>query len=81
MSTPQQIGGYIYRQQISRVRSACNIARQHVARIFDERPGPALAAVYIARIGVALGEIADAIGELERIGRQSCDERLNRSAE
>lgn len=78
MSTPQSIGGYVFRQQIARMRSADNTARQYVARILDERPGPALAAVYIARIGVALGEIAEAIGELERIGRQAGAARSNR---
>lgn len=69
MSTPQRIGGYTYRQQIARGNVAERTARQYTEKLLDERPGPALAAMYVARIGLALGEIADVLAELERIGR------------
>lgn len=69
MSTPQRIGGYTYRQQIARGNAAEHAARQYTQKLLDEHPGPALAAMYVARIGLALGEIADVFGELERIGR------------
>ena len=81
MSTPQQIGGYTYRQHIAEARQASTLARRYIERILDEQPGPALAAVYLGRISLALGEIAEAIGELERIGRHVCAARLNRSEE
>jgi hypothetical protein len=71
MSTPQQIGGYTYRQQIASARQASATARRYVERILDEQPGPALAAVYLARIGLALGQITETFGELERIGRNA----------
>jgi hypothetical protein len=79
MSTPQQIGGYTYRQQCVRAHNADRTALLFVCRLFDERPSPALAATYLARIGLALGEIADAIGELERIGQSASAQRSNRS--
>ncbi len=68
MATPKRIGGYIWRQEIVRARQAQRQARTFLQRILDERPGPALAAMYLAQIGSALAEIADALTEIERIG-------------
>ena len=71
MSTPKKIGGYVYRENVARVRTASNTARRYVERLLDEKPGPALTAMYLARLGLTLGEISDAVGELERIGRSA----------
>jgi hypothetical protein len=74
MSTPQKIGGYVHHENVARVRAANTTARRYVERLLDETPGPALTAMYLARVGLALGEISDATGELERIGRQDPDQ-------
>lgn len=67
MTTPAKIGGYNYRQHIATARSADSTARRYITRLLDERPGPALAAMYLTRIGLALGDIAAAITGLEQI--------------
>lgn len=67
MVTPARPGGYNYRQQINRTRRANNHARGYVARLLEEHPGPALAAMYLAHVAVSLGEIADAVTQLEQI--------------
>ena len=81
MSTSQLIGGYTYRYQIARTRCADHTARQYIGRLLDEHPGPALAATYIARIGLALGEISEAVDELERIGREARNQRRRLSVD
>jgi lipopolysaccharide biosynthesis regulator YciM len=67
MPTRPLIAGYTWNRELARARSADNAARSYLRRILDERPGPALAAFYIAQIGIALGEIADALSTLEHI--------------
>ena len=69
MTTPQKIGGYAYRQHIARARSAASTARRHLQRLLDERPGPALAATYLARIGLAIGEIDESLTGLAQIAQ------------
>ena len=69
MSTAKRIGGYVYRQEVARVRAATATARGYVERILNEKPGPALTAFYLAHIGVALGEITEATADLDAIGR------------
>lgn len=69
MATHQKIGGYIYRQHIACCRAATAVARRHIQRLLDDHPGPALAAVCLARIGLALGEIDAAITGLEQIAQ------------
>lgn len=70
MSTAKLIGGYVYRQHVARVRSETARARGYIERLIDERPGPALTALYLAQVGLALGEIGDAVTSLDEIGRQ-----------
>jgi len=69
MTTPRQPGGYIYRQDINRARRATATARRYIERLLDERPAPALAATFLARIGLALGEIDESITSLEQIAQ------------
>ena len=69
MSTAKRIGGYVYRQEVARVRSATGKARDYVERILEEKPGPALTALYLAHVGIELGVITEAAGVLDEIGR------------
>ena len=73
MATPRKLHGYIYRQELARARAANTEARAYTARILDERPGPALAALYVAHIGIALGNISDALNQLATI-IDTCEE-------
>lgn len=71
MSTAKRIGGYVYRQEVARVRSATTTARGYVERILAEKPGPALTALYLAHVGISLGVITEAAAALDEIGRDS----------
>jgi hypothetical protein len=71
VSTAKRIGGYVYRQEVARVRAATSSARGYVERILSEKPGPALTALYLAHVGIELGVITEAAGVLDEIGRDS----------
>jgi hypothetical protein len=70
VSTAKRIGGYVYRQELARVRSATGTARDYVKRILEEKPGPALTALYLAHVGIELGVITEAAATLDEIGRR-----------
>ena len=71
MSTAKRIGGYVYRQEVARVRAATSSARGYLERILAEKPGPALTALYLAHVGLELGVISEATAVLDEIGRGS----------
>jgi len=73
MGTAPKPGGYNYRQQLNRARQANTRARDYVRRLLEERPGPQLAALYLAGLAVALGDNDNAILELEQIGKTLCE--------
>lgn len=59
------VGGYIWRSRCVVIRSSVTEARKLLGRLIDDRPGPTLAALYLAQIGVALLRITEALAELE----------------
>ncbi len=74
MATAPKPGGYNYRQQIARARSANTRAREYVRRILEEKPGPQLTALYLAGLAVALGDNDNAIVQLEHIGKELAEQ-------
>ena len=66
MTTKPVVGGYTWRQQVGIIRSSVQEARILLGHLLDERPGPALAALYLAQIGVALLRVLEAATVLER---------------
>ena len=70
MATPRvKAGGYIYRQRLTDAQRANSTARRYVKLLLDpdDRPGPTLAAYYLAQIASALSDIQEAHAELDRI--------------
>jgi predicted Zn-dependent protease len=53
---------------IVRGRNALNEARDSLRRLIDEQPGPQTSAMLIARAAVRLGQIDQALNELDEIG-------------
>jgi predicted Zn-dependent protease len=70
MTTRPIVGGYTWRQECSTIRASIQEARNLLGRLLDERPGPALAALYLAQIGVALLRVMEAAEALERVGER-----------
>jgi hypothetical protein len=70
MTTQPVAGGYVWRQEVATIRSSVREARGLLGRLLDERPGPALAALYLAQIGVALLRVLEAAEALERVGER-----------
>lgn len=68
MATPRKVGGYAWADEVARIQRAGRIARVSLKRILEERPGPELMALYIAKAATALGDIQDAAVELQQIG-------------
>ena len=69
--TKKRVGGYAFRQEIARARLANSRARAAVRRMVEEQPGPQLTALLAAKMANALGEILDALDEIERICREN----------
>jgi thioredoxin-like negative regulator of GroEL len=69
MSTQKRVGGYVYREQVARGRRALAVTREYVRRLLDERPGAAQTAMYLAQVGLAVGEAEAALTVLDEIGR------------
>lgn len=69
MATPCKPGGYTYRRAVNDIRRECQAARRSLQELIaPERPGPALTALHVARIGTSLAAIQEALADLERIG-------------
>jgi hypothetical protein len=70
--TAAKQGGYRHRQAIRDGRQACRTARQSLEELItQERPGPALTALLVARIGTALAAIQESFNELEHIKEET----------
>jgi len=67
--TKRKLGGYAFNYEITRARQACRGIRRSLKRIIDEKPGPQASAVLLTRAALSLGDIEEAIAELERIGK------------
>ena len=67
MATPCKVNGYTYRQAVKAARQAVTRARTYTQKLLEDRPGPALSALYLAHIANAHTEILERLGELERI--------------
>lgn len=68
--TPKIVGGYTFRQEVTRAVNANRLARTMLRRIVDDAPGPQTMAVLLAKAANALGENLDALQEIERIAQQ-----------
>ncbi len=69
--TRRKVNGYMWRQELARARQANKTARRALQKIIDERPSPALTAIYITEAALALGLNFEALQALEQIG-ESC---------
>jgi hypothetical protein len=69
VSDKPKVDGYLWHQKVNEIRQASNIANRALMRIVDERPAPAVISMYLLSISTQLGQILDAVGELERISR------------
>lgn len=72
--TKPQIGGSEYNAELARIRRAANTFKESLQRIL-EGTGPQAAAQLIAQMALQIGTIFDAVGNLERIGRDTRNER------
>ncbi len=66
MTTKPVVGGYTWRSEVKTIRNSVRDARALLEKLLHEHPGPALAALYLAQIGVALLRVLEAVGELEK---------------
>jgi len=65
------IGGYAFNQEVTRGKQATFKAREALRRILEEKPGPQIEALLIAKAAIALGEIENVLNEVEQIARQA----------
>lgn len=64
------VGGYAFNAEVNRARNANRSAREALRRIIEEKPGPQTLSLLIAKAALALGEIDQAVGEIEQIARE-----------
>ena len=69
--TKRKVGGYSFRQELVRATNANRAARSALRRIVDDQPGTQTMAMLIAKAANALAENLDAIGEIERILKET----------
>lgn len=70
MSTPNAVGGYVWKAEISRLKNNSLTARQSLRKIVDENTGPQTTAILLARAALALAEVDAATARLEEIARE-----------
>jgi len=63
----RQVDGYVFRQELTRIRQGAAAIRETLRRLNDENPGPQTRSMLIARAAMALSEIQEAVVEVERI--------------
>lgn len=68
--TKRLVGGYVYRQEVSRARMAVNAAREALRRLVQENPGSQTRAMLETRLALNLAEALDALYEIERIEQE-----------
>ncbi|KPL74566.1 hypothetical protein [Bellilinea caldifistulae] len=64
--TEKKIGGYVFRQELSRARLANRVIRESLKRLVEEFPHQR-AANLVAKAGTALAENMEALDEIEAI--------------
>ena len=74
MSKPQ-VGGYEFNQEINRIRIAANEINTSLDIILNKNPGLNTIYARMAAIAVQIGNILDAVAKLEKIGRNTKNER------
>lgn len=67
MSSPNRVGGYVFKSELTRGRRNSEVARESLRRIVDETPGPQTTAMLIAKIARSLAEIDAALRKIEEI--------------
>lgn len=60
--------GYVFRQQVNRIRAAVSSNRESLRRLNEDNLGPQTRSMLIAKAAMALSEIQEAVVELEQIG-------------
>ena len=76
MTTAPLIGRSAYNAELARIRISHETFRRCLTQLVDD-PGPQTRQVLIARMALALNDSQDALGNLERIGKQAKDLRAN----
>jgi predicted Zn-dependent protease len=65
------VGGYAFNAEIARARNASRTARESLRRIVDEKPGTQTLALLLAKTALALGEIDQAINDIDQVARNA----------
>lgn len=74
MSKPK-VGGYEFNQELTRIRNAANEITTSLDIILNRSPGPQTIYAHIAQISIQIGHILSAVANLEKIGRNTKNER------
>jgi len=70
MTSPNRVGGYVFKSELSRGKRNSEIARDSLRRIVDdESAGPQTTAMLVAKIALALAEVDAALRKIEEISR------------
>lgn len=68
--TKRSVGGYVFREQTTRIRNASRTTRESLQQLIESAPGPQQAARLMARATVAQTAILEAVQEIENIAER-----------
>lgn len=71
----QQVGGYEFNYELSRIRTATDTIRDKLTKIIEGNPGPQTIIALAAIMALQIGIILDALLKLETIGKETKKDR------